>query len=256
MNPIMHTFHFFLRFNILYCLLVCGFAVSSLQAAKGKKDEADLAQRVTNAHGLFSEIMHTRGQEIPPVILADAKAILVVDRFQAGFIIGIKGGVGLAMLHDGIGNWSPPAFYRVGGASFGFQAGGERSETVYLLMTDEATRMLTGDSGEIGVDLGVVAGPVGRNIDYSNITRAPVYAYTLSRGLYAGATVQGGVFSPNHKNNETLYKKAVSPLEILESRVIMPKVAEPFAEALRYYVTEGLKEKERQEKQNNRPSSS
>lgn len=208
-----------------------------LDARQSSKTE--LTERVIRSQDLLGTIMNTPEVRIPTPVLAKAKAIIFVDRFQAGFIFGIKGGHGVALLHDGNGNWSPPAFYRMGGGSFGLQFGGERRESIYLIMTEEATRILTGDSGEFGVDAAIAAGPVGANADYSNISE-PILVYTLASGLYAGATIQGGVISPHDDNNAVMYGDGTSALNILESGVPMPRPAEPLVETLRFYVKEGL----------------
>lgn len=228
------------RFSFLFLLAFLGLMIGFMPDALARKTRAELAGQVVDAHNLLSDMMAMPDKSIPTEVIARAKAIMFVDRFQAGFIFGIKGGQAVAMLHDGEGNWSPPAFYRVGGGSVGLQIGGERRESILFIMTREGTRMLTGDSGEVGVDAGIAAGPTGANADLSNISETPVLAYTLSSGLYAGATVQGGVFSPSATNNELFYSNPeVSVMDILESRVQMPATAEPLVELLKIYVKDG-----------------
>ena len=41
------------------------------------------------------------------------------------------------------GTWSEPAFYTMGSASFGLQAGLEQTEVVMLIMSDRALQALT-----------------------------------------------------------------------------------------------------------------
>lgn len=48
--------------------------------------------------------------------------------------------------------WNGPAFYTIGGASFGLQLGGEASEVVLLAMTERGVMALLGDSAKLGAD--------------------------------------------------------------------------------------------------------
>ena len=59
------------------------------------------------------------------------------------------------------GRWEGPAFYTIGEASFGLQAGAESSELVLLAMTERGVMALLSSSAKLGADVGVTAGPVG-----------------------------------------------------------------------------------------------
>lgn len=228
--------------SVVRLLTLCIGLVLALPSAWGSTTKAELDQRVVKAQELLSLIMGTPATTIPTPVLAQAKAIVFVERFQGGVIIGIKGGSGVAMLHDGNGNWSPPAFYKMGGGSFGLQFGGEVRRSIWLIMNDEGTRLLTGEVGEFSLDMSIAAGPSGKNADYSNVTETPIISYSLTSGIYAGATLQGGLLTPSSENNAIFYsQEGISPLDILESRVDMPAIAQPIADTLSNYVKDGFK---------------
>ena len=71
-----------------------------------------------------------------------ARGVLIFpSAFRAAFIVGGQGGSGVLLTRDtGGGRWNGPAFYTLGGASVGFQAGATVSEVVALLMTERASR--------------------------------------------------------------------------------------------------------------------
>src|SRR6185503_11062560 len=85
----------------------------------------------------------------------NARAILVVPRLvKGGFIFGAEGGNGVLMKKNG-NAWSSPAFYTLGSASFGLQAGLEQAEIVMLIMSDRALDAITKSEFKIGAGLGL-----------------------------------------------------------------------------------------------------
>ena len=167
---------------------------------------------------------------------------MFIEQFRAGFIVAIRGGQGIGFLHNGEGGWSAPAFYRVGGASLGLQAGGDRQRLILVIMTEEGTRIMTGNSGEIGADISYAAGPIGNSADISNMYNVPILVYGETAGLYAGASIKGGVLSPSPKSNRTYYDNYdITVLDILEGRVKMPNEAKSLVEQLRKHVKAGKK---------------
>src|SRR6185503_6537523 len=85
----------------------------------------------------------------------NARAILVVPRLvKGGFIFGAEGGSGVLMKKNG-NTWSSPAFYTMGSASFGLQAGLEQAEIVMLIMSDRALEAITRSEFKIGAGAGI-----------------------------------------------------------------------------------------------------
>ena len=66
-------------------------------------------------------------------------------------------------------------------------------------MTDAAVELMFSNSGnfQLGADIGVAVGPLGRaveaDIGAAPGTVAPIYTYSLSKGLYAGVSLDGKV---------------------------------------------------------------
>ena len=88
-------------------------------------------------------------------MMKDAKAVLVVPGLvRGGFIFGAEGGNGVLMAKNGAA-WSEPAFYTMGSASFGLQAGLEQTEVVMLIMSDRALEALTRSEFKFGAGASV-----------------------------------------------------------------------------------------------------
>ena len=166
----------------------------------------------------------------------NAKAVLILpNQVRGGFIVGGSGGSGVLLFRDG-DHWTYPAFYSMGSATFGFQAGGEVSELVLLVMTEAGKTALLGTSLKLGGDIAVAAGPIGVG---AKAQTADILAFARSKGLYGGLNVEGAAITPRDEWNEIYYGRALSPSEIL----VEQSVAKTEADTLRIAL-DGLSESE------------
>lgn len=158
-----------------------------------------------------------------------AVAVLIVPkRIRAGLIFGGSGGVGVLLARDpSTGEWGQPVFYNLGGASVGLQIGGERSEVVLLLQSQDALDSFLSPKLQLGAEAAVAAGPVGAGTG-ENVT-AEILTFVRSKGLYAGATLDGTVIRPATERNAAYYGAAVTPTDILVRNVAQ----NPHADGLR-----------------------
>lgn len=168
---------------------------------KEGRDEARAATKV------FKEIMNAPDKGIPRELLERAEAIGVFPNVvKAGFIFGGRGGDGLVSRKVN-GKWTMPAFYNIGGASFGAQIGVKNTDYVMLFMNEGALQDLMDDKLEFEGSLSFAAGPVGRELAAgTNLTLgAGILIYSRSEGLFAGATIGGAVLDADNNVNEALY---------------------------------------------------
>jgi SH3 domain-containing YSC84-like protein 1 len=155
-------------------------------------------------------------------LLQRAKAVVIFPQELTGaFIIGASGGNGVALARDAQNRWSGPAFYTLGGVSFGFQAGGEASEVLLVALTDRGLAALQSTSAKLGADAGVAAGPVGLGAAAAteNLS-ADIVSYVRNKGLYAGVALTGAVVGVRTALNQAYYGRAVTPTDILTSRTV------------------------------------
>eukprot|EP00797_Seminavis_robusta_P036703 Sro946_g223220.2 (601) ;mRNA; f:6184-7986 len=180
------------------------------------------------------------GLRIPAKLLEEARGIAVLTVVKGGFgLAGAEFGTGLVVARLGGSNtWSAPSAIGTAGLSWGALVGAQISDHVFVCMTDESVRMLMASNGsvQLGADVGVAVGPVGRAVeaDYGASHRevAPIYTYSLSKGLYAGVSLDGKVIVTRHNVNEKFYGRKVSPEEILQGQIPTPPAAQPLYDAL------------------------
>jgi SH3 domain-containing YSC84-like protein 1 len=160
-----------------------------------------------------------------------AKGMLIMPQMLRGaFIIGGSGGTGVMVARgDKPGEWHGPAFYTLGGASFGFQAGADAAEVIILAMTERGVTKLLSSQVKLGADISVAAGPVGAGAAAGTAgLSADLVAFSVSKGLYGGFSVDGSVAGVRESLNEAYYGKPVTPTDIL----VKGSVTNPQAAAL------------------------
>ena len=116
-------------------------------------------------------------------------------------------------------------FVAVGGGSVGFQIGGSFTDVVMLFMNDHALQSLMSDKFKIGADVTVAAGPVGRqaSADTDVKLNAEILSYSRSKGVFAGASVDGAVVQADHSGDKAMYGSDVTHQEILHGKVAVPR---------------------------------
>jgi SH3 domain-containing YSC84-like protein 1 len=196
---------------LVLCLLMSApewgrVAAGPAQGGNAKRMD-DAVRHSTEAAKVFNEIMAVPEKAIPKELLDKAEAIAVFPGVvKAAFIIGGRGGQGVISRRVA-GGWGAPAFFNLGGASFGAQIGAEKTDYVLLIMNDDGLKSLLGDKFEIGGEASVAAGPVGRTASASTDVKlnAGILSYSRSKGAFIGASLKGGVINPDNDLNEAVY---------------------------------------------------
>ncbi len=149
--------------------------------------------------------------------LRQAKAVLILPQvIRLGFLFGGSGGSGVMMAPDGKGGWNGPAFYNLGGISFGALAGGEVAEVVVMAMSDRGLNAMLKTSVKLGVDASLSMGPFGAGVAAatSNLS-GDLVAFQRGKGLYAGLSIDGAVVDTRVTMNRLYYGQEVTPTDIL-----------------------------------------
>ncbi len=171
--------------------------------------------------------------DIPRSVMRNARGLAIMTVVKAGFVFSGKGGQGVVVARTGNG-WSGPSFIGTGGAGWGFQAGAQVNEVVFVLNTNQAVHAFSRDGNvTLGADVSVAAGPVGRDLGASVTPRAAVYTYSKSKGLFAGVSLEGAIIATQKTANARYYGHPVSATAILSGRVPPPPGASRLLAALR-----------------------
>ncbi|MEO1013933.1 MAG: lipid-binding SYLF domain-containing protein [Pseudomonadota bacterium] len=143
----------------------------------------------------------------------NAKAMVIIpEKFRAGFIIGGSAGDAVMLAKNKDGTWSQPTFLTIGSLSFGFQAGAEASEIVLLVMSEQGKAGVLGSSVKLGGDLSIAAGPIGAG---AKAQTTDVLAFSRSRGLYGGVSLEGAILKTRENWNRAYYDADVSPADVV-----------------------------------------
>ena len=118
---------------------------------------------------------------------SEAKALFIVPQFVRGaFVFGGAGGSGVLIVRDDkTKQWSEPAFYTIGSASFGLQIGGDVSELIFVVRTQKGLEEFYRTDYKLGADASVAMGSVGGGAHAKGIT-ADVVAYAKKKGPLSG----------------------------------------------------------------------
>ena len=179
-----------------------------------EKKARDAAAQSAKAAKAFEAIMQVPDKAIPRDLLARAKAIAVFPRvIKVALTVGGEGGRGVLSRHVSAG-WGNPVFVRAGGGSVGLQIGASSTDFFLLLMNDESVDGLMQDKFELGGEVGIAAGPVGRNAGAATdaLMHAEILSYSRSRGLFAGVNVKGIVLKPEDDLNVAVYNQTAREL--------------------------------------------
>ena len=188
---------------------------------KYRKELKNAKVRVDSATEVMNEVMAADDNAIPKDILKKAEAVLVFPgTLKGAFVFGGRTGRGVAVRRIGQ-TWSAPAFFNIGGGSFGLQIGGQKIDYILVVMSEEGLEGLLQDKFEIGGEASVAAGPVGRTAAAStNFTLdAGILSYSRTQGLFAGVSLKGAVIKQDKSINNALYNRSAKEI-LLDSNMI------------------------------------
>ena len=225
-----------MKFRLL-ALTLALFSATTLSARAGE-EENKLAD---NAVRVLKEIMMAPDKAIPKDLLQNAHAIAVVpDVIKAGFVVGGRHGNGLISVKTRDGTWSNPSFVSLTGGSVGFQAGVSSTDVVLVFRTQRGVDSIVHGQFTLGADASAAAGPVGRSATASTDAqlKAEIYSYSRSRGLFAGAALDGSALTIDNDANQAVYGEGITPRRIFEGGVTaVPNPVVDFRDRLEEYTS-------------------
>lgn len=132
---------------------------------------------------------------------------------------------------------SAPSGVGTVGGGFGGQIGFELTDFVFILNDAAAVRTFAQvGSITLGGNVSIAAGPVGRNAEAAGAASlkgvSGIFAYSKTKGLFAGVSLEGSVLIERRDANEKMYNRRVTAKSLLEGSVPVPPQAEPLMRVL------------------------
>src|SRR5450759_939167 len=195
----------FLVLMLLFCFLTP--ILSADEDTKAPEANTKASGRIEAAGAVLDEIQAAPDQRIPEEVLGSAECVAVVPSLlKGGFVVGGRYGKGVASCRTPKG-WSAPAFFTIGGGSFGLQIGGQAVDLVMLIMNKNGMNNLLSSQFKLGADASAAAGPVGRHAsaDTDWKMRAEVLSYSRARGVFAGLELNGALIRQDKESTYEFY---------------------------------------------------
>jgi lipid-binding SYLF domain-containing protein len=203
--------------------------------AHAQGDEQTLVDRATLA---VQEMLNNDMSKDPRRALQSARAVMICPRvFKAGFILGGEGGACVLLARAGNGTWSYPAFYGMGSGSVGFQIGIQDAQFVMMIMTEKGLRAVLDSQFKFGADASLAVATIGAGIQGSTTGAlgADIVAFSQTRGLYGGISLEGSLMGQKSGWNKAYYGRELGSRQI----VMDMQAANPGADPLRDVLTRG-----------------
>ncbi|MFH1665405.1 MAG: lipid-binding SYLF domain-containing protein [Candidatus Omnitrophota bacterium] len=204
-------------------ILLGGAFLPSICAAE---DQGKLDSRVKDARLVLMEMQDMPDTSIPRDLLKKCSGIAIFPSvLKAGFGIGGQYGQGVLLNRDAkTGEWSAPMFLSIGGASIGFQIGGQATDMILVIMNERGMDSLSHGNVTLGGDASIAAGPLGRDASIGSdvLIKSGIFSYSRSKGLFAGISLKGAIVGPMKNLNQEYYGEGVTARDILFSGKVAP----------------------------------
>ena len=221
----------------LIALLVAG-------AAQAAFAETAHMRRIRLSADLINKMANEQDADALADVIKSGKGVAIFPAVtKAGLGIGGQTGEGVVFLRQSNGRWSGPAFMGISGASIGFQIGVQSVGLVLVITNEQGLRAFTGgNSFKLGADVAIAAGPVGRDASAATDGRAKasIYSYSMSKGLFAGISIDGSVINQNRDASKAYWGRDISAANALKKPATDKRVA-PLIKALNNLVKKAPK---------------
>ncbi len=181
------------------------------------------------------EMLAEPDAEVAARLLQQSHGVIVFPSLiKGGFGIGGQLGDGVFLRRDrDTGTWYGPSFVRISGLSYGWQIGLQKTSLILVIANEQGLQNLKNSGITLGGDLSVTAGPLGRRAQLATDLSldASLYSYSLSRGLFIGASLEG---SRLQRNDELIhnYWDALASSDTIFSHPAEEEAVAPLIEAL------------------------
>jgi lipid-binding SYLF domain-containing protein len=133
-------------------------------------------------------------------------------------------------------SWSAPSAISLAGVGFGGQFGFELTDFVFILDEAGLRSLMRMGSLTLGANISIAFGPVGRNAEFTSSANTSgismMFAYSKTKGLFGGVSVEGGLLVERRFANKKLYNCKVTASQLLSGEIPAPPEVEPILRIL------------------------
>lgn len=193
--------------------------------------------RLKDAALVLTEMAGAADTGIPQNLLGKAQCVVIIPGVKkAALGVGGQYGRGYISCRTSSG-WSAPGGIRIEGGSVGFQIGGSDTDVILLVLNDRGVDRLLSSKFTVGADAAVAAGPIGRQASAQTdaTMMAEILAWSRSRGVFAGISLQGSTLREDSSENKELYGSEISNKDIVKGSHTAPAAAAELMTALGKY---------------------
>ncbi|KAK7303662.1 hypothetical protein RJT34_14574 [Clitoria ternatea] len=195
--------------------------------------------KATNTIKAYNQIGFLKPEKsIPDIILRQAKGLAIITVVKVGVVVTYNIGTGLVVARKEDGSWSPPSAISTFGVGWGAQAGGELTDYIIILRTNDAVKTFSGNMHlSFGAGLSAAVGIVGRSAEADvragDGGYAACYTYSCSKGAFVGCSLEGSLVTTRTQENSRFYgSQSISATDILLGSLPRPPAAAVLYRAL------------------------
>ncbi|KAH1146269.1 hypothetical protein GLYMA_15G086900v4 [Glycine max] len=188
--------------------------------------------KATNTIKAYNQIGFLKLEKsIPDAILRQAKGLAIITVVKVGVGVTYNIGTGLVVARREDGSWSPPSAVSTFGVGWGAQAGGELTDFIIVLRTNDAVKTFGGNMHlSLGAGLSAAVGFVGRSVKADvragDGGYAACYTYNCSKGAFVGCSLEGSMVTTRTQENSRFYgSQSITATDILFGSLPRPPAA-------------------------------
>ena len=185
-------------------LSILAAATIAICAAAVPAQAADKAELLQDANRTVNHLKSDPAFATASRMMRDAKAVYIVPHLiKGGFVFGAEGGSGVVLRRTGKG-WGEPKFYDMASASFGFQAGLQKAELVFIINSQRALDGIEHGNFKLGGQAGVTVATLSSGAEGATTAHGgDIVVWTSGTGLFGGVAFNGSVITPDKDKNST-----------------------------------------------------
>lgn len=156
---------------------------------------------------------------------AAVAVVIVPELIRGGFFVGGEGGNAVVLRRQPDGGWSAPAFFDLAAGSVGLQFGGQVSQMILTVMTEQGLNALLNRRVTLGGDLSVavVTEGIGADVRSGLDLNADMYAFQENQGLFIGGALEGSILYEDVDDNAAFYGAGATAQAIFAGQYVNPQ---------------------------------